>query len=144
MGEPVDVILAGNPGFQTPFGVWEDPFVWFDEQRQVWKLMFHAGMYPGNLHNWCSTSRSGGLAYSEDGVTWIRSPVPPFSNIVAYEDGSTWTTSTRERPKLVFDSEGAPIALITAVSGGDPSWSCKQTDGVDWTFTHMQPVRSAT
>jgi len=138
--ESVDVVLAGNPGKETPFGVWEDPFVWFDEKHEVFKLLFHAGFYPGILENKCSTMRSGGLAFSTDGVNWIRSPVPPFSNTIQQVDGTEWTTSTRERPKLIFNDQGEPIALTSAVSGGDRHWSCKQTDGVDWTYTHMQPI----
>lgn len=138
--EAVDVVLAGDPSAQTSNGVWEDPFVWFDDKHQVWNLLLQAGLYPGITENECSTVRSSGLAYSEDGVHWIRSPVPPFGNTIQQSDGTEWTTSTRERPKLFFNENGEPVALISAVSGGDRRWSCKQKAGVDWTFTHVQPI----
>ena len=87
-------------------------------------MLIHAGFYDGKCldgySQQCCTIRSGGLAYSEDGVNWVRSPIAPFSNAIKQADGTTWTTSTRERPKLYFDASGAPAALFSGVTGGDP------------------------
>ena len=33
--------LAGDPGLLTSQGQWEDLFVWYDEQRGVWKMIMH-------------------------------------------------------------------------------------------------------
>ena len=97
----------------------------------------------------CLATRTGGFAYSTDGTTWVRSPTPTFSNKVAHTDGSMSAYSTRERPKLVFRPGSSqpgetpvPMALVTGVSGNPPGWGCKQTRGVDWTFTSIQPINT--
>ena len=56
-----------------------------------------------------------------------------------YPGGRGVVLSTRERPKLAMDDDGNPLALFTGVAAPKPG--CKQVSGVDWTFTHAQPVR---
>ena len=49
----------------------------------------------------------------------MTSPHPPYSNLVQVTDGSSYTVSTRERPKLLFDAvTGAPTHFISGVCGG--------------------------
>lgn len=47
-----------------------------------------------------------GHYFSPDGMTWAASPNAPYGNHVDFTDGSSMVVSTRERPKLVFDSAG--------------------------------------
>ena len=71
---------------------------------------------------------------------WVRSPTPPFSNTVTHADGRTKLYGTRERPKLSLDADGHPNGLFNAVIGGELPWVCKDTPGVDWSFTLFQPI----
>jgi hypothetical protein len=101
-------ILPG--GFDGP----EDPFVWTKNGR------FHCLM-----HQW--PMPYGTHAYSKDGVTWSYAPVTAqtkcahngrpcaYNGEVAlkHANGSTSVTTllARERPHLILDKNGVPLAL---------------------------------
>merc|ERR1712070_819556 len=76
----VPFTFEGNHGSG---GGWEDPFVWWDGQHEVYKMLFHAlpNAWQELLHG-CSALalRVGGYAYSVDGRHWVQSPVAPFGN----------------------------------------------------------------
>ena len=121
--------------------VWEDPFVWLDK-RGAWHLLSH--VYPTNTTSWDQYADIvAGHAFSEDGLNWTFSDVPPYTADVLATDGTMAHYATRERPFLLLDdSDGggrAPVALYTAVTlPGRP----KQVKGVDFSFTHVSPVDS--
>jgi len=127
---------------------WEDPFLWFD-RRGNWHVMYHVYcLLPYSSGKECYS----GHAYSEDGLYWIFSPIEPFNGTIRFVDGSSRQFSTRERSHLVFSDEKrtTPIAVITGVSSHPVDSSCdhckhtacsqcKVTDGMDWTFTQLEP-----
>jgi len=122
---------------------WEDPFLWYDGKRRVWKMLAH--VWPSWLpdepacdHDYAA--RVAGFAWSYDAINWHRSPVPPFSNAVQHVDGSISYLSTRERPKLVLAADHTPLALFSGASANPPPWGCKIKPGVDSTYTLFVPV----
>ena len=122
---------------------WEDPYIWYDGARSVWKMLVH--VWPSWLpdepacdHDYAA--RVAGFAWSHDALHWHRSAVPPFDNVVTYVDGSTSRLSTRERPKLLFDEKARPVGLFSGASANPPPWGCKIKPGVDSTYTLYVPV----
>ena len=53
----------------------------------------------------CSTSWVSSHFFSADGVVWGHSD-QPYSHTVQYDDGTTHSYCTLERPALTFDSQG--------------------------------------
>ena len=135
-------------------GNWEDPFLWQDVTG-MWHALSHTYTHqPGGPG--VQNSISGHLfARSVEGP-WHVSPIEPYDSVVAYaDDNTTETFSTMERPKLMFDGTGNPIAITNGVSPVFPCGTCKGfgdapklggccwckvTPGQDWTYTVMQPV----
>ena len=76
--------------------------------------------------------------YSPTGAagSWTFSPTKAYDNRIAYEDGSVRLPARRERPVL-FD---AATHLYTAVQDRWPSAKALN----DHTYTHVQPIRTAT
>ena len=89
-------------------------------------------------------------AYSLDGCHWYISPVPAYTPIVRFGDGSELFFRARERPHAILDEDGDLAALATAV--GNPAQppcgigmaGCSGGNtgkyGADHTFTLIQPV----
>ena len=125
-------------------GTWEDPYLWYDAGRKVYKLLSHvwpsyAPDQPRCDHDY--SLREGGYAVSHDGVNFVKLTTQPFTNVVTHVDGTVTHLSTRERPKLVFADDGyTPIALANGVSSNPEPWGCKDKSGVDWTHTLVQPI----
>jgi hypothetical protein len=98
-------------------------------------------------------SSLGGHAYSLDGRHWYISPVPIYTPIVKFGDGSELFFRARERPHVVLDEDGNLAALATAVGNpavppcvvGMPGCSGGNggKPGADHTFTLIQPVANA-
>jgi len=107
-----------------PFGV-EDSFMWRDPRGN-----FHA-----LFHAWDDI---GGHAFSKDGLRWHYADGRAYSTDAEVEGGETVTYWRRERPRLIFDSEGNPTHLVNGASyrGG-------ATPTGDWSFTLVQGVRGA-
>jgi len=121
---------SGNGGK----GTWEDPFIWLDK-RNMWKQIGH--VYAGTGEHYAD--RVAGYAYSRDGRDWVRCPTPPWDNKVTQTDGKTIAYTTRERPKIFFDTDGFTMkALFTGVAG-TPGGN-KDLCGEDWTFNLAQPI----
>jgi len=118
---------SGNPGV----GTWEDPFIWRDK-RGVFKMIAHVYPQGGQMpHYW---DRVSGFAYSHDGFNWVQQSFQPYTNVVQQTNG-TIAYTTRERPKIFFDTDGTtPLALFNGVAEGSNCWDCKLQCGVDWTF----------
>eukprot|EP01064_Diplonema_japonicum_P026915 TRINITY_DN3852_c1_g2_i1.p1 TRINITY_DN3852_c1_g2~~TRINITY_DN3852_c1_g2_i1.p1 ORF type:complete len:381 (+),score=65.11 TRINITY_DN3852_c1_g2_i1:41-1144(+) len=135
-----DIIWEGNGGQ----GRWEDPFIFYEPVMRVWKMIAHVWPNYSPDEPACDYNyslRVAGFAYSLDGVTWVKSPIPPFTNSVPHTDGSVSQMSTRERPKLIFAVDGhTPIGLANGVSSLPEPWGCKTKAGVDWTYTLVAPI----
>ena len=99
----------------------EDPYIYHVPKRG-YHAVFH-GMDP-----WPS-SHTGRHAYSLDGITWHGGDVDCWNNTVELVDGSIIELARRERPELVHDESGAPVALISSAvlkSSGDQSFTLVQ------------------
>ena len=83
----------------------EDPHLWVDT-RGNWHIVNHAY----NVHEWenCSTSLLSTHFFSKDGKTWhfLKEAVQPYSHTVDYDDGTSHSFVTIERPSMFFDEHG--------------------------------------
>jgi hypothetical protein len=92
----------------------EDPFVYRDPYNaSVLHALSHAGHYDS----------SGGHVWSTDGgKSWqCHNDIRAYSSLIIYTDGTHQSLSRRERPHLVFDDHGVPVALTNGVTEG---WPC--------------------
>jgi hypothetical protein len=80
----------------------EDPFLWID-RRGRWHIIGHA--YSNVQWQNCSVSDVSEHFYSADGRTWLFSR-QPYGHTVHYDDGTSHTFVTLERPNLHFDAQG--------------------------------------
>jgi hypothetical protein len=108
----------------------EDNFMWIDARghyHALVHLMFDPpGQGPCGL--W-----SGGHMSSEDGTAW--SPISrSYNTSVTTTDGSVYTFSRRERPKLLFDAGMHPTYLY---NGAIPTGGAGGTN----TYTTVAPIR---
>lgn len=91
----------------------EDPFVWFDAA--------HGRRYYAVARDVVGqfTGAKGGIALfqSDDGLRWTAAPRPKVLGArFPWADGTVSTTQL-ERPALLFDAQGRPIALFGATDG---------------------------
>ena len=108
----------------------EDPFLYVDPRDPaVLHGLSHAG-------GWDS---SGGHVWSQDhGKTWSGfGDVAAYGSLIEYEDGSYASLSRRERPHLIFDADGVPVALT---NGATDAWPCTHPENCprDHCFTVLQ------
>lgn len=92
----------------------EDPFLYPDPYNaSVLHALSHAGHYDA----------SGGHVWSTDGGrSWQQhNDSRAYSSLIMYTDGTQRSLSRRERPHLVFDQRGLPLALTNGVTDG---WPC--------------------
>lgn len=76
----------------------EDPFMWIDA-RGHWHIINHAYRNDEYLH--CGSSVVSAHFFATDGRDWHWSP-QPYGHTVHYDDGSSHTYTTLERPNLHF------------------------------------------
>lgn len=81
----------------------EDPFLWVDS-RNNWHIINHA--YSNLEFENCSSSAVSAHFFSVDGRDW-RFSAQPYDHEVAYDDGTSHSYVTLERPNLFFDAAGA-------------------------------------
>ena len=111
----------------------EDPFVYVDPRDEdgVLHALSHAG-------GW---DPSGGHAWSTDsGATWSRhDDVNAYGSLLLRSDGSSVSLSRRERPHLVMDSDGTPVALTNGVT---EAWPCGHPEFCprDYCYTALQQL----
>jgi hypothetical protein len=96
----------------------EDPFMWID-RRGHWHALVHRMFDPpggGPCGAW-----AGGHLFSADGTQW--SPIArAYNTTVRTADGGATIFDRRERPKLIFNAEGAPTHLYNGAipQSGNP------------------------
>ena len=81
----------------------------------------------------------GGHAFSIDGSHWWISREPSYTALIQFENDTAVQMRARERPHLIFGSNGEAIAFLSGV--GDPG--CGGNTGcadMDHTFTLIQPL----
>ena len=113
----------------------EDPFLYGDSfDDAILHGLSHAG-------GWDS---SGGHAWSVDGgKTWeAHDDVRAYSSLFRYADGTSRSLSRRERPHLVFDAHGLPLALTNGVT---EAWPCTHPEVCpeDYCYTSLQKLSQA-
>ena len=117
--------------------------MWRDETRSVFHSLFHRYPFPSGPHAW-----------SLDGRAWRSTPndADGSRDGRAYQRRATFTDAPprdggcRERPSLIFGTDGAPIALVNGFDpdpskvGSTPSGSCRFAT-IDYSYTLVQPLR---
>eukprot|EP00038_Savillea_parva_P026288 m.52918 g.52918 ORF g.52918 m.52918 type:complete len:394 (+) comp7413_c0_seq1:3-1184(+) len=88
----------------------EDPFLWVDK-RDNWHIINHA--YRNDEFENCGSSIVSAHWYSTDGITW-QWTTQPYGHTVQYDDGTSHTYTTLERPNLHFDATGQMTHLNVA------------------------------
>jgi hypothetical protein len=116
------ILGSGANGDAAPYAQLEDPFFWKDARG--YKALFHT-------MGGCESV--GCFAFSEDSYTWHTTPQTvdglgyAYTNTVSFTNGTTHTFERRERPHLVFASDGVtPVALTNGVrpfSANDHTYS---------------------
>jgi hypothetical protein len=83
----------------------EDPYMWVDK-RQNWHIINHA--YDNLEYEKCGSSAVSAHFFSTDGKEWhmLGSTIQPYGHTVHYDDGTSHTYTTLERPNLHFDEHG--------------------------------------
>lgn len=120
---PTHPILGSGPeGDSAPFQQLEDPFFWRDARG-----------YKALFHTMGACKSVGCFAFSQDSYTWhmtsddIDGVGYAYSPTVIYTNGSAHSFHRRERPHLVFASDGVtPVALANGVqpfSANDHTYS---------------------
>jgi len=108
---PAKLVFSKDPVYNL-----EDPFIWFDQSVQKWKVLFHQYNSTDPAHQ----IRVGGYAVSSTtdlfGEWLLQSNETPAYNItVNFQDGSKIDYNRRERPKLLLNTDGTPAVLYTGV-----------------------------
>jgi hypothetical protein len=113
-----------------PMGVKvEDPFMFVDPPSRGggWHIINHA--YNPNELDKCASSIVSTHTFSPDGKAWhmLSDPhVEPYSHTVQYDDGTSHTYATLERPSLIFNDDGVPIYLNLAADMVTGDAGCKE------------------
>ena len=86
----------------------------------------------------CSGCAQHITSSADDGLTWHgHADVAAYGSLITYTDGGSASLSRRERPHLVFDAHGLPVALT---NGATDAWPCThpETCPRDHCFTALQ------
>ena len=125
-------VEGGRPVFNH---TGEDPSVFIDH-RGNWHMLLNA------LPWMCvPKQQQGGHAWSRDGVTWSEPRVGAYTTTVEFTDGGSTTCDRRERPQMMLDPNGVPLALVTGVVGCPIQDVGSWYRGGDDAFTLVQRVR---
>jgi len=112
--------IIHQPLFPQPWAVDEDPFIWRDKRNNFHMLLHH--FHP----------QGGWHAFSRDGLSWTYGGLAYDMN-VQWDDGTNMTMKRRERPELIFNSDGVATILFTAVEPNPPLG--------DFSFGMVQPLK---
>lgn len=135
--DPNDLLTFGHTG--------EDPSVFVDH-RGYYHMLFNAMPYK------CVPKfQQGGHSWSIDGINWRTPRIGAFDTTVNFTDGSSMQCERRERPQMVVDKDGMPLALSSGVTGCPTSLGDESLDGAgrfyrggDDSFTLIQKMGSGT
>ena len=89
----------------------EDPFVWWNGTQYELIAKDLTGELTGEFH-------AGVHAFSDDAIHWTFADEPKaYSREVTWDDGTTTTQGSLERPQLLF-TDGRPTHLFAATADG--------------------------
>lgn len=147
LGGPWTIAAAApfsNRSASSPTGTYEDAFLWLDK-RGAWHALFH--VYDEIITPSCVDSNVSAHAFSEDGLSWHFSPRQPYNTTVALDDGTSFVTPTRERPKLFFGPDGEPSHLyngaVRDIESCAPHWCSHCKIESNWTINVAVPLLSS-
>jgi len=127
----------------APLGAYEDGFIWIDP-RGNWHALFHVWSSAVPSPYTCVNANVSAHAFSSDGLSWHYSPRQPYNTTVALDDGSSFITPTRERPKLLFGADGEPTFLyngaVKDMEGCPPLWCSRCKVVSNHTFNLVVPL----
>jgi hypothetical protein len=140
------------PDWNDPNGNWEgeDPSMWMDRKGRF-HILSHNGKRGKGGTSKDPKGDCGRHLFSTTGAagTWITAPLPlggcTFPRVdVPFVDGSKRSFYRRERPHLIFNGDGVPVALSTSVidspiGPGMPGFQDPQRDA---SYTLIQSVNS--
>jgi hypothetical protein len=133
-------------------GKYEDPYMYQDHPKYGgnWHVIYHVYNTSDGRHGGtdaCFNTTVSGHIFSEDGLTWHPSPIPPYGARIALSGGTSVTVSTRERPYVYFNAEGEMTHLFNAVCAatGDNCAAHTGTGCVDckyhqWDYNLVAPL----
>ena len=139
------------PNFNDPNGHWEgeDPSLWQDSKGRYHILSHNGARGQGGTSDE-TLGDCGRHLFSETGNagSWITAPSPlggcayPRVNVSFNNDGTIRSFYRRERPHLIFDGKGRPVALSTAVidSPIGPHMPHYQPPQRDASYTMIQAI----
>ena len=102
---------AGAAGNQVFDHTAEDPSVFVDARGRYHMLV---NALPGGCQ---PKSIQGGHSWSLDGVTWSEPRVGAYNGTVQFTDGTSMTCGRRERPQMIQDAAGVPLAMTAGATG---------------------------
>lgn len=125
----------------APIGAFEDAFMWIDP-RGAWHALFH--VWSEEVEPSCVNSNVSAHAFSTNGLDWHFSPLQPYGTTVTLEDGTSFITPTRERPKLLMGADGEPTHLLNGavrdIESCAPHWCSRCKEISQHTFTLVTPL----
>lgn len=111
-------------------GTWsdtgEDPFIWRDSNA-----VFHNIIHRGRPNT------TGLHYYSLDGRQWTPAADAAYTSVVNFTDGSSVNLACRERPHIVLNAAGDPIAL----TNGAARITCHAAGADDRSVTFLQVLK---
>lgn len=122
------VRLSTASSFAGPYALANEN-AWPEAKLEDFFLFRHGDGYhvvcEDNVGHVTGHSRWGAHLVSGDGVKdWRRAPVPVvYDHDIRWSDGTVLTATRRERPWLLFDRQGRPTHLFTAVYDGRRTWN---------------------
>ena len=151
--ETISVVNPGNITTKNNDGGkeihYEDPSLYID--RRGFHIIYHAYVRnenPPHGHD-CTHSTVSKYLFSQNGVTWHIAPGNPYGTQVEVTGNGIITTATRERPSLIFQSDGSGqprmTHLLTSACGvancpnGDAA-GCVNCKYDNWDYTLIQPL----
>ena len=97
----------------------EDPCIWYDKKR---KRFYAAVKYYSQSKKLVPQFGALALITSEDGLKWQAAAHPLISlREIKLKDGKKVELAHLERPFVVIDKEGQPVALFAAASINEPT-----------------------
>jgi hypothetical protein len=98
----------------------EDPFVFRDARGH-----FHLLTNVNTGHARCNESVAcGGHAWSYDGITFSDLDIGAYGPRIPLRNGTIWQNSYIERPQVLQDSKGNPVAFFTGMGRSSYHDSC--------------------
>lgn len=122
-----DVNLTLANGSNVPYARYlpnvEDPFLWVD-RRGSFHIINHR--YVNTEYAHCGTSTVSAHVFSPDGLSWhiVEPAVEPYGHTVQYDDGTSTTFATLERPNIHFDASGQMTHINFAADLTTPDAGC--------------------